>query len=145
MTADVENQGLLRSSSGIEDMVISGDLISNTSGVSFDYLVSGSTLLHDTYAASGDVVLNDVLFLVGRASSALEGYVAEIISGRSITAGDTFSVRFIDADANTRTDNPQSILSNSSAGVELDFTLTDTALSVSFVGISTLITDGVPA
>ncbi len=143
VTADIETQGLLRSSSGIEDLVISGDLTSNTSGVSFDYLVSGNTLLHDTYVATGDVVLNDVLFLVGRASMDLEGQVAELISGSTITAADTFSVRFIDADGNTMSENPQSILSNFNAGVELDFTLTDTALSVSFAGISNLITDGI--
>lgn len=136
VNANIQNHGWLRSSTGIENFIINGDLISERSGYSFDFLIEGSNLLHDTYSATGNVFLNDILFIVGEASSDLEGQIADLITGNNLAIGEDFSVRFLGLDINSLEDSSMNFSAND--GIELDFSVTDTTLSVRFMGISAI-------
>jgi len=105
-------------------------------GFGFEYDNAGDSFAFDTFSATGDVFLQDTLFVVG---ASLAGRSAEIITGESITLSDNFSVRFVEFDAfNTETvSDSEGLLSAADESVELEFSLnaTATGLIVNFEAV----------
>ncbi|WP_299705091.1 calcium-binding protein [uncultured Tateyamaria sp.] len=131
--ADLVQDNILRSSTGIEDITINGDLTVATGGFDFDFDLSGGSLVHDTYTVTGTVDLQGRVFVLGTSLEALAGLSAELITGTSLTADIGFTVQFIEFSAAdiTEVDLPELIAASDEA-VDLDFSLTLTSLIVEF-------------
>ncbi|SHH76369.1 beta strand repeat-containing protein [Marivita hallyeonensis] len=140
LNADVIQDNILRSSSGIEDLTINGDLTVNTGGFGFDFLVSGGVLIeHDTYSASGDVVLDGILYVLASSITNLDGFTADLVTGSSITVNSGFSVQLVEFDANSLTEvDSAALTAAASNSIELGFATDGTTLTVDFSGAGSL-------
>ncbi|MEM6938772.1 MAG: DUF4214 domain-containing protein [Pseudomonadota bacterium] len=151
LEANLEQDGILRSSSGVETAMIDGNLTLNGTG---SFVVDVSTdgargIAHDTYVVTGDAVLNGTMNIVAPDIAALRGLTLDVISAESVTIGDGFNLNFVEFDGNavedvttvsgpmtgiTFTSNGSSILvdfgtDNSQTGTDGGETLAGTALS----------------
>ncbi|MEM8633381.1 MAG: hypothetical protein AAGF33_00245 [Pseudomonadota bacterium] len=135
LEADLTQDNILRSSSGIEDITIDGNLTVLTGGFDFDFNATGPELVHDTYTVTGDVSLEGRLFVLGTSLAALDGLDARLISGSSISVSESFSVQFIefDAAAITEVDLP-ALIAASDVAVDLAFSTTGGDLVIDFGG-----------
>ncbi|MEL6913149.1 MAG: calcium-binding protein [Pseudomonadota bacterium] len=131
--ADVTNDNILRSSGGVQDTTITGDLTFLTGGLGIDATGFGASLSHDTYAATGAVSLEGALFVVTAQSQNLSGQTLEILTGSNLSVGAGFSVHIIDFDPNAILEVDQSeFLAVSNAATTLQFTTSTTGLTVDF-------------
>ncbi|MCX7560413.1 DUF4214 domain-containing protein [Sulfitobacter sp. F26204] len=135
LDANLTQEGLLRSSSGVEAVVIEGDLThasaTSAASVGFDAAETGAGgFVYDTYTFTGSVNLDGTMFIIAESLADLQGLSAELISGASLTVGASFSVHFFEADADTLTTfNGDGA---AAATTELSFTTTSNSLVIDF-------------
>lgn len=140
LNADLIQDNILRSSTGIEDLTINGDLTVNTGGFGFDFLVSGGVLVdHDTYSALGDVVLDGILYILASSITELNGLTSDLVTGSSITVNSGFSVQLVEFDANSLTEvDSTALVAAVGNSIELGFSTDGTTLTVDFSGAGNL-------
>ncbi|GGX39096.1 hypothetical protein GCM10007385_02550 [Tateyamaria omphalii] len=131
--ADLVQDNIIRSSTGVEDVAIDGDLTVRTAGFGLDVLGSGLSLLHDTYSATGHVSLEGSIAILGTSLDALRGLNLELISGSSLSVSGEFTVRFVEFDANGLTQvDAADLLAADATAVSLSFFTSATGLIVDF-------------
>ena len=138
LNANLIQDNLLRSSSGVEDLVINGNLTVNTAGFGFDYIIDNGTLVsHDKYIANGDIVLNGIMFILANDIDALDGLSANLLSGNNITTSESFAVRLVELDANSlnSVNNADFLAVVANESIELQYTTENGSLTVDFSGI----------
>lgn len=130
----VAGGGLLQSSGGVEAFAVDGGMTLMGALLGFDFADAGSdSFTFDTFSATGDVMLEDTLYIVAPSLAALADEMAELVTGASLTAADGFDVRFAAFDPGAVTDEDDPALATAIANsVALGFTTTATGLTVDF-------------
>jgi T5SS/PEP-CTERM-associated repeat protein len=137
LEANLTQEGLLRSSAGVEAVVVDGDLThasaATAASVGFDASTSATAgFVYDTYTFTGSVNLDGTMFIIAESLADLQGLSAEVISGASLTVGDAFSVVFFEADADLMTTFNRDDATVVAATTELSFSTTSTSLIINF-------------